>query len=246
MAPSDREVPDRPISVRDRLVLAGLLAALGVVAATCGACAARVGDALAAAPRRSLPEQHGATVKITVDCPGEIPGVPATHFGSGVVVSADRVVTALHVSGCGRGGDGEPSGLDEPLSIKVDPGDGVEREATREILIPSVDVARIQVAGNAPLRRWLTPLAIGPRPALGDQVCEAAAYPRYTYRCGMVQPWRGAKIYAEYFTEFGNSGSGVYSDGRLVGILTTLAWCQGNHPCLAGISPLQGYEWLVP
>lgn len=181
-------------------------------------------------PTRTTVEQINAVVKISVMC-GENRG-----GGSGVIVSEGKILTAYHVVECDGGV--------EPL-VTIDPGDGIPRDAAVEIILPGRDIARLQL--DVPtLDDFMTKVAIGPRPKVGDEVCIGTAIPRFSYHCGRVQPGDTGMIYWDHMTEFGNSGSGAYHNGKLIGLLDVLKYCQSGVPCVGGITPLQGYEWLVP
>lgn len=220
-----------------RLWLASVLVWImgGVLFATCASCGYSLNiEKDKPVPYRPATQQMGTTVRITTTC-GEGGG-----YGSGVIVSPDRILTAQHVILCEDGS--------EPTSITVNPGDGTERDAYVEIKLPANDIARIRLK-NADLKDYMSPVTIGPRPKLGDQLCIGAAVPRWGYHCGMTQPEdNGGDGYFQWdwLTEFGNSGSGVYHDGKLVGLLVALSWCQQKIPCVGHITPLQGFEWLVP
>jgi hypothetical protein len=201
-----------------------------VFLSACGAC----GYVHSENPSRNFKEQMGAAVKITTMCDD------GGGYGTGVVVSEDRVLTAKHVVDCEDGS--EPK-------VTVDPGDGVERDAYVEILLPYNDVARLRLL-NSNLEDYMTPVQIGPRPVFGDKLCIGTAVPRFGYHCGITQPddSKGVGHFVEWdwFTEFGNSGSAVYHDGKLIGLLDYLKYCQGGYHCVGGITLLEGYEWLIP
>jgi hypothetical protein len=193
-------------------------------------------------PRRPAEQQFGATIKITTVCYVVDPVLGNVNMGggmgTGVLVSDDLILTAYHVVDCGI----------LSSKIMVDPGDGVLREAYVEVLLPTRDITRLKLAPEAKsLKEFMTPVTIAPRPQIGDKICMSTAVPRWGYFCGTVQPNKGSGLYFfDRFTEFGNSGSGVYHNGKLVGLLDILVKCQEKVPCLGGITPLQGYEWLVP
>lgn len=203
---------------------------------------------------RSPNAQVGATVKVVTYCRvpdadaeiiEEMLGVDAYDYepfgqGSGVIVSPDRMLTAFHVVECEDG---------SKPRVKVDPGDKTLRDATVEIIVPGNDVARLKlVNADEELSEYYTPVTIGPRPKLGDKLCMTSAVPRLGYHCGTMQPDRdGVGLFQwDYFTEFGNSGSAVYKDGKLVGLLHALSFCQGRVQCVGHIVPLQDFPWLIP
>ncbi len=232
---------DVRLTNQQRLRFAATVSGLMLVAlaATCSACLFRGTD-----PARSPAEQHDTTAKINVACAqlddDYIPIKISAHTGSGVLVGDHLIVTALHVAHCAD---------NEIMAMVVDMGDGKTHEATLEIALPESDVARIHVADD--LGHWLVPVTIGPVPKLGDRVCESAARPRWTYRCGTVQPSEGdgadGDILIDMTTEFGNSGSALYNArGQLIGIVVALEMCQGSMQCVGAASSLAAYPWLVP
>jgi len=202
-----------------------------LVMATCISCISY------APPVRSPVLQQNAGVKIRVKCPD------GNYVGSGVIVGRDRLLTAEHVVSC--------SNKNLPSQILVDPGDGVPRNAVIEVLVPNADIARLLV--DADLSEYNSPIVIGPRPQIGDTVCEVAGMPRWTYRCFTAQVWtrltgEEADIYMDgMMVEFGNSGSGLYdAEGRLVGIVVRVARCQDSLPCSGRATSLQTRSWLIP
>jgi S1-C subfamily serine protease len=231
---------DRPLLARERFDFALVLTAvmLAAVAATCASCA----SAAIAPALRSPREQHAAGVLIKVACASASEGAISVHlhYGSGVIVGDHEVLTAGHVAHCDD---------NEVMAMTVDPGDGTDRDAELDVLVPRADVARITV--GADLSKWFTPVRIGPVPQVGDRVCEVSAAPRWTYRCGVAQiPEEGTSdgdVHIEMTTEFGNSGSALYdADGNLVAIVVMVQFCQAKLPCVGEASSLAAYPWLIP
>lgn len=229
---------NRSLNRQERFDFAATLAFLGIVTfLACNACAATP----VVMPRVAVPveairtarDQHDAMVLITVLCWQADLSVTG-HFGSGVVVSPNRVLTAAHVAACDEG----------TPQLFIDAGDG-DVAATTEIAMRGLDVARLVTAPGA-LARWFTPLRLGPIPDIGEHACEAAAAPRTTYRCFTTQASRRDRIGLDGMVEHGNSGAGLYVAGRLVGIVVTAGYCELGAACLGGAAPLQDYPWLIP
>lgn len=216
-----------PLTQAQRLQFALALTLIGLVAlvATCGACVSE------SFPSRSAKARSDAAVFITAFCEDG-----RSWHGSGAIVSSTMVLTAFHVVNC-----------QGPGNFTVDPGDGRKRVARVESALPQIDTARLIVDGD--LSPWATKVVIGPRPQIGEEVCEATGWPRWTYRCGLIQPQReeGGQFRFEFMTEHGNSGAGIYDhNGRLVGVVSEWRSCEGGVDCGGTAYPLQGYEWLVP
>lgn len=171
--------------------------------------------------------------------------------GSGVVVGRHRVLSALHVAECETD---FPMPLGQPMKLRgvlmfmnIDSGDGKEHRAEVAQRFPARDVMSVSVADD--LGEYMTPIAIGPEPEVGDKVCEASGSPIWTYRCGLVQPnltvGRDGDIRFEFKVEHGNSGSGLYdARGRLVGIVVMLRTCEFNEVCEGYASSLYDLPWL--
>lgn len=221
---------DRPMLRSERLVFAFILTLL-VITATCTSCIS-----LGRGGSRSATTQYGATVLISTTCKNALGMTTLRGRGSGVVISAHHVLTAHHVVDCGG----------DVAVLTIDPGNGAAYEATTELVMPVRDIARLEL--KVSLAKYSSPIKIGPRPEIGERVCESSAVPRWLYRCGEVQPNHtdSTYIYVGFMAEFGNSGSGVYVDGKLVGLLSTAWFCQENYPCVGGVTPLQGLDWLIP
>jgi S1-C subfamily serine protease len=187
---------------------------------------------------RSVAQQHNAAVRIKVFC-GD-----SGHYGTGVIVSKHHILTAHHVAQC-EIMPGVPIYV-TPDKVVIDPGDNVEREATVELTLGDgiQDIARLKTEEN--LSAFMSPITVGPAPAIGDKVCEASAVPRWTYRCGTAQDSDGY-IRMEMRTEHGNSGSGLYdAQGRLIGIVVQLWVCEANEFCGGKAAPIQDLRYLVP
>lgn len=243
----NHQQPDRPITRRERLALAGVLCVLMATMVTCASC---VADLTLPALGVTAPQQHHLTARINTICmePGEGDALEMRGYrGSGVVVSSNQVLTAAHVAQCGSPSLGI-TWAPTKMTVTVD---GVEHEATLEVVLPGDDLARI-VTRDSWAFGMTAPVTIGPAPRVGDQACQSAAYPRWNYRCGEVQPTnpsypgQAPRVTISMHTEFGNSGSGVWVDGRLVGILVTAQPCQDESLCEGGVSLLATHRWLLP
>lgn len=179
-------------------------------------------------------------VLITTTCPDGSVGQ-----GTGVMVSEDTVVTALHVVGC-QLAPGIPIYFDEPTKIEVLGDVGVVTTGTVELEITHSDIARIRLKDHS-LAEYFTPVRVGPPPRVGERLCIASALPRVTYRCGEAQAAPSGRVSFSIMTEHGNSGSAVYdSHGRIVAIVTNLVRCEGNALCAGYGTALAGYSWIVP
>ena len=192
---------------------------------------------------RTAAEQVDSTVDIGVLC-GE-----HAQYGSGTVVSKDFVVTALHVVTCDGG--------ESPVVILLTSG-GEKHAAVVDLKLTQLDVARLALL--VPLKHS-DMVAVGPRPVVGDRVCEASAEPRWTYRCFTVTTPKAAEafggadqgvgpafheeILVDGSVEHGNSGSALYdASGLLVGIVVSGGACE-QVTCVGGVAPLQGVSWLA-
>lgn len=155
--------------------------------------------------------------------------------GTGVLVSPDRVITALHVVlGC------------TVYSIELP--DGTMRVGEMEIAYRR-DIARVILA---------EPVEGLPRPALatavaGSDTCFTTGEPERRVECGRVSGinwgwWRG-EIDISHRVVKGNSGSPMWdAKGRLIGIVVTCDIFPDTSICLpfgGGASGFSGARWLV-
>lgn len=235
---------DHPISSQERLALAGILCFL-VTTATCVSCVSTVDCSPLGV---TAPQQHELTAQIKTTCiEPDADGELQLHLyrGSGVVVSSDQVITAAHVVQCGENGI---SWAPMKMTVSIN---GIDHDATLEIVLPTVDLARIVTTSSWAFGSTAA-VTVGGHPKIGQQACTSAAFPRWNYRCGEVQPdnapYPGQPSFmtVSMHTEFGNSGSGVWVDGKLIGILVTAQPCQDTSMCEGGVSLLEHYKWLVP
>lgn len=193
------------------------------------------------APSHSMSriQQYNAMVLVRTTCSDGRVGQ-----GSGMLVSEDRVLTALHVVQC-EIVPGVPIYLPanriEVLATAKDVAD-----ADVELEISKQDVARLRLK-TSNLAKFAAPVSIAPPPVVGSKVCVVSAVPRATYRCGEAQEQIPGRVVFSIFTEHGNSGSPVFDErGRLVGILTNLIACEKDIPCAGYGTSVIGYPWLVP
>jgi hypothetical protein len=170
-------------------------------------------------PTETLPHPipSGARSVIIAKCPAA-DNKPMSSIGSATIISVmGRMVlyTASHVVKC----DGA-----EVVGI-VDFGylgsPDQKFDVSKAVFSFRGDVAFADV-GPAPLERGYQ---TGAPPAVGDEVCYVTAYPIPAIQCGHVAAvsnklWRtGIPAYP------GNSGSGVWAKGKLIGVLSKATGC---------------------
>lgn len=209
------------------------LIALIILMGACAACASQI----LGAPRGATPiQQYESVVQVTVACPDpNAVGVKPIQEGSGFVVSATRVVTALHVVHCDSG----------TPAIWVDPGDGVPRLSVVEVEVPDRDLARLRV--SADMSQYRAPMVVGPVPEVGDEVCWSVVAPVMHRRCGRVTPAHTTgKIWVTGTVIHGMSGGPLFDSlGRVVGVIQAALNCPGAGYCLGEAEPLDGLGWLM-
>lgn len=187
-------------------------------------------------------EQHNAMVLIKKTCPDG-----AIGLGTGLMVSADRVLTARHVIQC-EVVPGVPIYW-EPAKVEVygSPTDVVEAEIEIE-LNDKYDIARLKLADKS-LAKFFTPVTVAPMPGIGEKICEVSAVPRPTYRCGEAQNSMYGRLIVSFPVEKGNSGSAIFDEyGNLVGIMTNQIMCEHGATGICGGygTPMIGFKWLIP
>jgi Trypsin-like peptidase domain len=138
--------------------------------------------------------------------------------GTGVVLDATHVLTAAHVVSCYDGDKRVPEATaimrlgHKGLSyyghiVKID----VVRDVA--LIVLNADVFTTE------------PVQVG-TVKIGDEVCEATAFPDRQYKCGTVARFHDVHhIVTDIQVRPGNSGSGLYARGKLVGIVRAVTWC---------------------
>lgn len=215
-------------------LLAGLIVFLAGIVATCTSCAASQMHT-SAGFARTPQQQLSATYYVSTTCTFIDGSGGEMHGGTGVMVDPHHLLTARHVVECHDGG---------LPTVRV----WRENDTRYEVLIQrewkTKDIAQLysQFAlpgTDAKLAHWL--------PHVGDAVCAHHASPHFGAACGEVTDLRvnnpDGDVEVSMLIEHGNSGSGVYIDGILVGIITHLVpcipnvvdTCGGNFSSIAGI-----------
>lgn len=132
-------------------------------------------------------------------------------YGSGVILDARHVLTALHVVDCH---------YDQAIVVTMSNGRRI-RMHTEKIWRDS-DLARLVIASAAKFGDIAPPM-IAPI-HLGESVCTDVAYPDRGGACGIVfdmRPSADLNVAMHLPVYHGNSGGGIYdTDGNLVGIVT--------------------------
>lgn len=250
---------DRPLTRLERVKVALVLCLAAIVVLACNPGCAFLTHA------RGPVEQYNSAVVIKVGCAFEMPDNPlmpkttivAEGTGSGVVVGPHRVLSALHVSGCETDWP-NPLDLSKPIKlhgtlmymrvVTGDKNDPKEHHAEVVQRFPKRDIMTLHTEDD--LGAYMSPIAIGVDPEVGDTVCEASGSPTWTYRCGIVQPnlaaGRDGDIRFAFKVEHGNSGSGLYdAHGHLVGIVVMLRTCEFDEVCEGYASSLYDLAWLA-
>lgn len=206
--------------------------------ATCGSCA----PTMSYVPTllRGDDMQARMAVRVEVTCfSGDIfTGTMGLRggYGSGVIVDERHVLTAAHVVHC----DGEAvvnviTFEDRRYRVVVERSDADD------------DVARLVVLRERDFGLDVVPPAIGVA-IVDSTACVVSAYPERARACGRVTQ-SGTFVRHLALTRPGNSGGGLYSDGRLVGLVSTRQFCSpievltGEASC-GGSAARVTLEWL--
>lgn len=204
-------------TIRDMGLMAiGLALVMVAFLATCVSCAAFTGKSTNRVSDTRVQMARAVRVaRLCITSEGM-----AVGFGSGVIYSKTEILTASHVVRC----DGE-------LVLKVVSASGDVYPVTVSALDERIDVARLKLGGDASFGD-IGRVDVG-SVGIGDSVCLAIGAPRRGYRCGIVSEWDSdpGNVQHGAVTEPGNSGSGVYSGGRLVGIVTHYTRCLNGQYC---------------
>lgn len=208
----------------DSLIFIGILSATMVLFAMCTSCATPKASVL-----RPTQAQYGSAISITAVC------TEGSWYGSGVIVSKDKALTAAHVV----------TGTD--CIFMGTTATGVDFVLVVDVVLSNADVARVSTVAYE-FTNFDRPF-VGHVPAVGSRVCIASAIPRAGHVCGEVQWPLGdlpGDIKHTATTEPGNSGSGIYtSGGALIGIVTHLWYCTNGQICGGKATSLWDRRWLI-
>lgn len=168
------------------------------------------------AKTRTLTDQQRAVVLVHTLCitgdPWTERFVMAIKTGSGVVIDDRHILTANHVVDCGLG--------DSIITVFFSNGKKWHVEFDKQDR--EHDLGRLQSSSAENFGLNLPPPILG-TPLIGDSVCTAVAYPERGGHCGYLLPsYYPGKLQYGAVTAHGNSGGALYSDGKLVGIVTNL------------------------
>jgi hypothetical protein len=174
---------------------------------------------------RSVQVQHEESVSITAICIADDGSSFSAFSASGTRISSTQVLTAAHVTH-------QPAG-----QVCMWMGTQLGSESGVLLTPEHVDEARDLAVMSSLTGSFGAPdlYTIGPKPELGDTICEVSANPYHIRRCGEVQlnhdTLKGF-IDSTMIAEPGNSGSPVYNArGELVGVISAMWTCRNGQMC---------------
>lgn len=181
-------------------------------------------------------KRYDAAVELTVSCAADALGQSRGGFGSGVIVSRDRLLTAAHMVG-------------EGCTYVAEDARGELYLVRPLVVLEAFDLASMEII--SPIAYFdFRGVTFGPRPRLGSTACAATAHPSRRHKCSEVYPPRDTPgdIVLGAIVEHGNSGSGLYDDnGALVGIVVHLTTCANGQICGGHASSLEKHiKELLP
>lgn len=166
--------------------------------------------------------------------------------GSGVIVGPHTILTAEHVMKPSMAITDSQGNLILSVALRctftAHTTDGQAFAVVLDKSWKDRDVARVLSVEKLPF----SPVELANVPEPGERVCVMAAFPTHVRKCGDVQPTTNkppGDIHVNINVEPGNSGSGVYSNGRLVGIVTHRISCVNGDYCegrFASITTIEG------
>lgn len=175
-----------------------------------------------------------ATMDVLAECTpmfgDDYSAPPPDRRGTAVVIDERHAITAYHVAHCPFG---------QRVTGWLSTGRRVMLHVDRED--EGADLARLEIATADNFGIHVAPPVVGAARA-GDGACSAAWG---ATRCGVVGS-SGAAIAGSWLTVPGDSGSGLYVGGELVGIMVRQITLRGMS--VGGeAAPLEGHaDWFAP
>lgn len=174
--------------------------------------------------------EYASSVRIDVICENM-----REVFGTGVVISNHKVITAKHVIEC------------NPVLIGVVYREGNIIKTVQAYILeksPTVDVASLFTEVELPTRA----VPDTEKPLVGEEVCSIGGGDIGTgwiKKCGYVFYFDDTNIFSSVNTVPGNSGSPLYDeDGYLVGIVVMGNWREGEEK-YSGAIPTSAWKDLI-